>query len=323
VIRRQVLAALGVGLGCASFPALAQGPTKIPVIGVLVTHAPVNDPLSDTIREDLRDLGYEEGRNISLRVVSAEGQLNRLPVLAAELVDQRVDVIIATNELSTRAAQKATSTIPIVMIGFGYDPVSLGLVDNARRPGGNTTGTYSSTPDLEGKRLEVLKQAVPNVSYVAVLWDPAFGERALSDLRRAAEMLHVRLEFIELHSSDELTSAFQAAKRRKVGAALLTFSPIFYLHRDRVAALATEAKLPTISAYAADYGTLMSYGIDLSESVKRATYYVDRLLKGAKPSDLPVEQLSRLKLVVNLKTARALGIKLPESILVRADEVIR
>ena len=315
MIRRRMLVALGVGLACPPFLTLAQRPTKIPAVGVLVTNAPPNDPLFDPLRKGLRDLGYEEGHNISLRIVSAEGQLNRLPALATELVDRGVDVIIATNEMSTRAAQKATATIPIVMCGFGFDPVGLGLIDDVRRPGGNTTGTYSSTPDLEGKRLELLKQAVPHVSYVAVLWDPAFGEGTFSDLRRAAKMLQVQLEFIEVRSGDDLKSAFQTAKHKKVGAAFLVFSPLFYVHRDRVAALALETKLPTASAYAAEMNTLMSYGPDAGESLKRAAYYVDRLLKGAQPSQLPVEQLSKLKLIVNLRTAKTLGIKIPEAIL--------
>jgi putative ABC transport system substrate-binding protein len=290
---------------------------------VLVTNAPANDPIFEVLRGSLRELGYEEGQNISLKIVSAEGQLDRLPALAAELVDQGVDVIIATNEVSTRTAQKATAKIPIVMAGYGYDPVSLGLVDDIRRPGGNITGVYSSTPDLEGKRLEVLKQAVPRVSHVAVLWDPAFGESGPSDLRRAAKMLHVRLEFIELHSGEDLNSAFQTAKRKGVGAALLLWTPMFYVYRDRVAALALETKLPTVSNSAGSLGTLLSYGTDPGENMTRTAYYVARLLKGAKPGDLPVEQLSRLKLTVNLKTAKALGIKIPEAILVRADEVIQ
>jgi putative ABC transport system substrate-binding protein len=310
-------------LGCLSFLVLAQQPRKTPVVGLLSTNAPANDPYYDILRESLRDLGYEEGHNISLRIVSAEGQMNRLPTLAAELVDQGVDIIVATNDVSTRAAQKATTKIPIVMAGFGYDPVSLGLIDNVRRPGGNTTGTYSSTPDLEAKRLEVLKQAMPRVSHVAVLRDSAFGESALGDLRRAAKMLHVRLEFIELHSGDDLKSAFHTAKHKKVGAVLLLWSPIFYLYRDRVAALTLETKLPTVSGYAALQGTLMSYGPDAGESLRRAGYYVDRLLKGAQPSELPVEQLSKLKLIVNLRTAKALGIRIPASILVRADDVIQ
>jgi len=318
---RRILIALSLGLACVPAPDFAQQPTKIPVVGVLLTHVSPNDRVVQILRESLRDLGYEEGRTISLRAVSAEGQMDRLPVLAQELIDQGVDVIVATSHVSTRAAQNATTRIPIVMAGYGYDPVSLGLIDNVRRPGGNTTGIYSSTPDLESKRLEILEQLVPQVSYVAVLWEPAYGESALGDLRRAAERLHLRLEFIEVHSDADLKPAFQTAKRKKVGAALLVFSAIFYLHRDQVEALSLETKLPTVSPLP-EYGTLIAYGPDNSENMKRAAYYVDRLLKGAKPSDLPLEQLSRLKLVVNLKTAKALRIKIPEAILVRADEVI-
>jgi len=321
MIRRQVLFALGLGLACVSSLALPEGPAKIPAVGLLVTNAPVNDPLFDALRASLRDLGYKEGQNVTLKIVSAEGHLDQLPGLAAELIDQGVDVIVATNEVSTRAAQKATTKIPIVMAGYGYDPFSLGLIDNVRRPGGNITGTYSSTPDLEGKRLQILKQTLPHVSYVAVLWDPAFAENAPSDLRRAAEVLHVRLEFIEVHGGDDLRSAFQTAKRKRVGAALLVWSPMFYVYRERVAAFAVETKLPTIATYM-DLGVLLSYGPDTGEGLRRAGYYVGRLLKGAKPSDLPVEQLSKLRLVVNLRTAKALRLSIPESVLIRADEVI-
>ena len=320
--RRQVLVILSLGLVRPSLPVLAQEAAKIPTVGVLV-YASAGDPSLNFLRDSLHELGYEEGRNISLKILSYEGKLDRLPALAAQLVDQGVDVIIGVNEVSTRAAQKATAKIPIVMAGYGYDPVSLGLVDNVRRPGGNITGVYSSTPDLEGKRLEVLKQAVPGLSHVAVFWDPAFAATGPSDLRRAAELLHVRLEFIELHSGEDLKSAFQMAKRKRVGAARLLWTPIFYVYRDRVAALALETRLPTVSNSAVDLGTLLSYGPEPSEHLKRAAYYVDRLLKGAKPGDLPVERLSRLKLVVNVKTAKALGIKIPEATLVRADELIQ
>jgi putative ABC transport system substrate-binding protein len=290
---------------------------------MLITHVPASDPVFEFFRQGLRELGYEEGRNVSLKFVSAEGDLIRLPELAAELVRQNADVIVCTNDLSTRTAQKATTRIPIVMIGFGSDPVSLGLVDSIHRPSGNTTGTYSLTSHLEGKRLEILKGALPNVSQVAVLRHAAFGETAVEDLRRAAKSLNIRLEVIELDDGDDLRAAFQTAKRSRAGAVLLIWSPIFYLNRDRVAALALEAKLPIVAAYAVENGALISYGTDTSESFKRAAYYVDRLLKGAKPSELPVEQLSRVRLIVNLKTAKALGITVPDSILARADELIR
>jgi putative ABC transport system substrate-binding protein len=296
---------------------------RVPTVAMLITHLPSSDPVFKIFREGLRELGYEDGRNVSLRFVSADGNLDRLPALAAEVVRQTVDVIVCTNDLSTRTAQKATTTIPIVMIGFGSDPVSLGLIDNIHRPGGNTTGTYSLTSHLEGKRLEILKAALPHVSDVAVLRHSAFGRSAVDDLRRAAKSLDVRLQFIELDDGHNLRSAFQAAKRSKAGAVLLVWSPIFYLNRDRVAALALETKLPTVAAYAVENGAVISYGTDTTESFKRAAYYVDRVLKGAKPSELPVEQLSKVRLIINLKTARTLGITIPDSVLARADELIR
>ena len=306
-------------------PAWAQQPKKVPVVGILVTHAAANDPTFEPLRAGLREYGYEEGRNIKLEIVTSGGKLDRLPGLAAELVRQNVDVIVSPNELSARTALKATTTIPIVMAGFVYDPVALGLVESVRRPGGNITGLYTLAPGLDGKRLEFLKEAVPNVSRVAVFWDPIFTQSMPSEVQSAAQSLHMSIELVEVHTAQDLQTAFRTAKRKKAEAVMLQQSPIFYVQRDRVAELALKAKLPTVSAYdfAAAAGALMSYGTDTAGNWKRAAYYVDRLLKGVKPSDLPVEQVSKFKLAVNLKTAKALGITIPESILLRADEVIR
>jgi len=321
--RRELLIAFGLAFVGGPYAAVAQAPSRHPTVGMLWTHVPVTDPNLDLYREAFRELGYEEGRNLTLRIVSAEGRLDQLPALANDLIRQGVDVIMTVNDISTRAAQRATTEIPIVMVGLGSDPVSLGFVDNLRRPGGNITGIYSLLSGLESKRLEILKQAMPQVSRVAVLRHPPFGENALPDLQRAGKALKLKLEIIEIGSADELKTAFQAAKRKKVGAMLLMWSPISYLHRDRIASLAIEYKLPIVSSLALEVGAFMSYGIDMKESVKRACYYADRLLKGAKPGELPVEELSRLKLTVNLRTARAMGIAIPDSILVRADEVVR
>ena len=297
----------------------------MPVVGVLVTHAAANDPAFEPLREGLREYGYEDGRNIRLEIVTAEGQLDRLPGLAAELVRQNVDVIVSPNELSARTALRATTTVPIVMAGFVYDPVALGLIESVRRPGGNITGLYTFVPGLDGKRLELLKEAVPNVSRVAVFWDPIFTQSMPSEVQSAAQSLHMSIELVEVRKAQDLETAFRTAKRKKVEAVMVLTSPTFYIHRAKVAALALGARLPTVSAYdyAAAAGALMSYGTDSSGNWKRSAYYVDRLLKGAKPSELPVEQVSKLKLAVNLKTAKALGITIPESILLRADEVIR
>ena len=322
MIRRPVavlLAALTLFAGLAG----AQRPAKVPVVGMLITHAAANDPIFDNFRVGLREYGYEEGRNIQLVIMTAAGQLDRLPGLVEGFVRQNVDVILAPNEAATRAARQATKTIPIVMVGFGGDPVALGFIESLARPGGNITGQCSLPAELDIKRLELLKEALPSVSRVAVLWEEPFGRSSLGDLQRGAVSLNVRLELIQLRGKEDLERAFKSAKQKKVGAVLLVWSPTFYVYRDRVTELQLETGLPTISAFATENGALMSYGSDPLEPWRRAAYYVDRLLKGAKPSDLPVEQLSKFKLTINAKTAKALKLKLPESILQRADEVIR
>jgi putative ABC transport system substrate-binding protein len=322
MIRDSLLFALLTALAMLAAPGWAQQP-KVPVVGMPVSHAPANDPNFDPLRAGLREYGYEDGRNLRLEIVTAKGQLDQLPGLAQDLVRQNVDVIIAPHEVSTHAAMKATTTIPIVMAGFGYDPVVLGLVDSFRRPGGNITGLYTLAPDLDAKRLESLKEAVPSASQVAVFWDPNFSQSALAEVQHAAQSLGIRVESVELRSGQDLEPAFKTAKRRNASAVMLLQSPIFYVHGARVASLALNARLPTAAAYEYRAGALIAYGIDSSDNWKRTAYYVDRLLKGAKPSDLPIEQVSKFKLVVNLKTAKALGIAIPESILLRADEVIR
>jgi len=321
--RRHLLVSVAAVLAFLICPAFAQKPAKIPAVGVLVTHAAANDPVFDFLRAGLRDYGYEDGHNIKVEVLTAAGQLDRLPGLAQELVARKVDVIICPNEASTGAALKATHAIPIVMLGFAYDPVAMGLVDSLNHPGGNVTGLYSSTFELEGKRLEILKEALPGVSRVAVLWEDPFGRSALGDLQRAARSLNLRLDLLEVRKAQELESAFKAAKAKRAGAVLVVWSPTFYVHRAQVAELALQMRLPAVAAFAVENGAMISYGADNAETFKRAAYYVDRLLKGAKPGDLPVEQMSKLKLSVNLRTAKALGISIPESILQRADEVIR
>ena len=320
---RALLLALALTPGALVVPAWAQQPARIPVVGMLVTHAAANDP-GDSFRAALRPFGYEDGRNIRLEILTAEGQLDRLPSLALELVRKNVDVIVSPNEVSVRAARQATRTIPIVMQSFIVDPVTAGLVDSFGRPGGNVTGIYTLSPELQSKRLELVKEVLPGVSRVALFEDPSFPVQ-LSELNRAADSLGLRLERIEVRGPPDFEQAFKAAKHKKLGAVILVASPMWYVHRTRVAALAIDARLPTVSIInqAVEAGALISYGQDLSEVWARTAYYVDRLLKGAKPSDLPVEQVSKLKLAVNLKTAKALGITIPQSILLRADEVIR
>lgn len=324
MMRRSAFCFLALALLAVLGSAVAQQPGRIPTVGVLITHAPLTDPVVESIRSGFRALGYEDGRNIQLEFVTAQGHLDRLPALAQQLVDRSVDAIISPNEMSARVAQKATSVIPIVMVAWGNDPVSLGLVASYGKPGGNMTGIYSLAGDLEAKRLEIIKEALPRVSRVAAFWNPSFGGQP-AEVQRAAQTLGLRVDLIEVSGSEELQTGFRTAKQRKAGAVLLMQSPVFYVNRDQVARLALDARLPTVAAYGEQVraGFLMSYGTDIDEIYKRAAYYVDRLLKGAKASELPVEQVAKFKLAVNLRTAKALGVTVSQSVLSRADEVIR
>ena len=322
--RRDALAVLGSTL---MWPASlrAQESGRVPVVGMLITHPPVTDKVVESLRAGLRQYGYEDGRNVKLEVRTAMGQLDRVPGLAQELVRLPADVVVLANEPALRAVRQATTTIPIVMVGYTDDPVTLGWIESYRRPGGNVTGIFNVNSALTGKRLEMLRETLPKVSRVAVLWDPAFGKRPLEELQRGAQPLRVQLQPIEVPGPEGLEAAFKTAKRNNAGAVMLLWSPAFYIHRARIAGLALEAALPTVTDLdvLAEAGCLLSYGSDSYFPFERAAYFVDRLLKGAKAAELPVEQISKLKLVVNLKTAKTLGVKIPESILVRADEVIR
>ena len=324
MMRRLLLIALVCALSVLVADTWAQQPAKVPLIGVLFTHVAANDPTVQGLRAGLREFGYEEGRNIRLEVRTAAGQVNRLQHLAEELVHLNADVIVIANTAGLRAAQLATRIIPIVMTGFTSDPVATGLVESFRRPGGNVTGLYSLPSELDGKRLEILKEALPSVSRVAVFWD-AFSRSQLAEVQRAAQSLGVQLQLVEVRGPQDLEPAFKDAKRKKAGAVMLLWSPVFYVHDTEVAALGLDTKLPTVSALntAVRAGTFISYGADVVDNFRRAAYFIDRLLKGAKASELPIEQPTSFKLVVNLKTAKALGITVPQSILLQADEVIR
>ena len=310
-------------------PSVLAQRQPIPVIGVLVTHPPLTDPVFDYLRAGLKKFGYVDGNNIKIEVRTAHGQLERVPGLAEELVRLRPAAIIVVNELAVRAVMKATSTIPIVMVGYVVnDPVASKLIESYARPGGNVTGLFSVDAVLLPKRLELLKEALPGLSRVAVFWDSNFGRHQLDELQRAAQRLSLELQTIDVRdvrSAQDLEPAFKTAKDHQAQALISTWSPALWIHKVRVAQLALEAKLPSISEFFqhVEVGGLMSYGSSNPDNWVRAVYYVDRLLKGAKVADLPVEQVSTYKLVVNLKTAKALGIKIPESVLMRADEVIR
>jgi putative ABC transport system substrate-binding protein len=323
--RRELLVAIAGALVLAPAEGFAQQRGRVPVVGMLITHPPITDPVVEAVRTGLRQYGYEDERNIKLEVRSALEQLDRVPGLADELVRLQVDVIIVANEPALRAVTQATRTIPIVMAGYTDDPAAIGWIESYRRPGGNVTGVFTVNSALISKRLELLKETLPNVSRVAVLWDRTFGLRQLEEAQRVAPPLGLRLQPIEVRGLQDLAPAFEAAKRANAGALLLVWSPLFYVNSARVAAIGLETRLPVFSdlSTVVEGGGLLSYGSLGTAGFVRAAYFVDRLLRGAKATELPVEQMTNIKLVVNLKTAKALGINIPESILLRADEVIR
>jgi ABC-type uncharacterized transport system substrate-binding protein len=323
-MRRLFLLAIGLILPALPAGIWAQESTVLPVVAFLLVSANPNDPAVEAFREGLHELGYIDGRNIKLEYRRAEGHVERLPRLAQELVELKVDVIVVGPQVAARAAREATSTIPIVIAMYDYDPMSFGLIESFSRPGGNITGIFARGSELIGKRLELLKETLPGVSRVGVFWD-SFGQRQVKEIESAARSLGVRLTLVELRDAYDFQAAFQTAKKNRVGAVMPLASPVFYARRARIASLALENRMPTMfgSGDFTDTGALMSYGPDNKDTYGRVAYFIDRLLKGAKPGDLPVEQASKFKLIVNLKTAKALGITFPESILLRADEVIR
>jgi putative tryptophan/tyrosine transport system substrate-binding protein len=324
VTRFILLLVMAMNLAYGSVAARAQQPTQTPIVGVLLVFWGPDDMFIPSVRKGLSDLGYIDGRNIKIEHRTAQGRLDQLPRLAGELVQLGARVIVVGTGPAAHAAKQASSTVPIVVALYDYDPVASGLIDSFSRPGGTVTGIFSRQSELVGKRVELLKEALPNVSRVAVFWD-ANSRRQLEELEPAARVLGLQLEPIELHAPYDFTGAFKAAKKMHAGAVMVLFSPAFIQQRTRVAKLALENKLPTIyqDSFEVVAGGLISYGSSASELLQRTAYYIDRLLKGEKAGDLPVEQASNFKLVVNLKTAKALGLNIPESILLRADEVIR
>jgi putative tryptophan/tyrosine transport system substrate-binding protein len=324
-----LIAVLAVSLLAAPLTAAAQQAAKVARIGYLSPGLATSPLLREAFRQGLRDLGYVEGRNLVIEYRDAEGKRERFPALAAELVALKVDVIfVAGGTRVALAAMQATKTIPIVFTGVG-DPVESGLVTNLARPGGNVTGLSGLGPELVGKRLELLKQVVPGVDRVAVLWLPgALGERTDKEMVTGADVaaraLGVRLQFVEARGPDEFDRAFSDMSSARAGA--LTVLPSNRLLREhrRLVDLAAKNRLPAVytSREFVDAGGLMSYGANQPDLFRRAATYVDKILKGAKPSDLPVEQPTKFELVINLKTAKALGLTIPQSVLGRADQTI-
>lgn len=299
----------------------AQQAGKIPRIGFL---ANVRSPVIEAFLAGLRQLGYIEGQNIAIEWRLAEGRFDRLPELATELVRLKVDVILAPGPPYVSAAKNATTTIPIVF-ALVPDPVATGLVASMARPGGNMTGLATNEVEMQGKRLELLKEIVPGLGRVAVLTNPGSDDRHRA-VEHAAALLGIQREVVTVARAEEIGEAFTLMKAKRVGAVMeLPRSPLFFAHRQRIADLAVQNRLPA-ACYSKEYveaGCLLYYGASLQDVLRRSAQYVDKVLKGAKPGELPVEQATKFELVINVKTAKALGLTVPQSVLLRADEVIQ
>ncbi len=319
--RRSALAAL-----CAAAlwrgEALAQQPAKMPRIGVLW---PVSDDATlEGFRKGLRELGYAEGRNVVIEYRYANAKDELLPGLAGDLVARKVDVIVTWGVVAARAATRATSTIPVVN-GSMSDPVKAGLVANLSRPGGNLTGLTSLTPDLSAKRLELLRELIPTLSRVAVLTTPnPSAVLGLQETERAAQSLRIALHAVNVRTADELDAAFSAMARERADAVIVLADLLFVQHTKRLVQLSEKHRLPTIS-FSREHvaaGGLMAYSTSFPDMFRRSALYVDKILKGAKAGELPIERPTKFELAINRKTAASLGLAIPASILLRADEVI-
>jgi|SRR5947208_6933387 len=325
--KKILLSAVATLMLASVFPAEAQQPKKVPRLGYLVANFPSTNPArNEAFRQGLRDLGYVEGKSIVIEWRYAEGKPDRLPVLAAELVRLKVDVIVTAGPASTRPAKEATSTIPIVM-GFDNDPVGNGFVASLARPGGNITGLSTLAPEISGKQLELLMEIVPRLSRVAALGnsnEPG-NAQALREVEVAAGAFGVQLQHLDVRDPKDIETAFREARKERAGAVLVLPSPVLLTQRTQIVVLTVKSRLPAIyfATEFVDVGGLMTYGPRRTDSFRRAATYVDKILKGAKPADLPVEQPTKFEFVINLKTAKQIGVTIPQSVLFRADKVIK
>jgi putative ABC transport system substrate-binding protein len=307
-----------------AFRAVAQESEKIPRIGIIFMGGR-DQPHLESFKQGLRERGYVEGKNIRLEYRYAEGKYDRLRGFAEELVREKVDVIVTTSSISARAAREATRTIPIVMTSGS--PVERGLAESFAKPGGNVTGLSVFALELSGKRLELLKETVPKMNRVAVLWNSSENESALGykETQEAAKALSLRIESVELLQAGDMKRTFADLTKTRVDAVLVVLSPLVTLNSKRIVELALKQRLPGMypTRQFVEEGGLLAYGPLLGDLYRRAATYVDKILKGAKPSDLPVEQPTKFELVINLKTAKQIGLTIPPNVLARADRVIK
>ncbi len=327
IIRAALAAALAFGLLAAPLDAEAQQAGKVFRVGYLGNSSASLEPdLVEALRQGLRNLSYVENQNIIIEYRWAEGRYDRFASLVADLIQHQVDVIVTAGTPGTLAAKQATRTIPIVM-AVSADAVGAGLVDSLARPGANVTGLTTMVQELEGKRVELLKNIVPRLSRIAVLKNPANPVMAIvfNEARTAARALHVTLEPVDIRAVDEFENTFATIAKARPGAILVLADRFLLAERERIVIFAARKRLPAMYPYRefVTLGGLISYSPNYAESFRRAATYVDKILKGAKPGDLPIEQPTKFELVINLKTAKALGLTIPQSILVRADEVIQ
>jgi putative ABC transport system substrate-binding protein len=321
------LAFIVVALGAGATIATAQQPAKIPRIGFLSATSPsANAARIEAFRQGLRALGYVEGKNIIIEWRSAEEKLDRLPALAAELVRLKVDIIVTAGPIPTRSAKEATSTIPVVMAQDG-DPVANGFVASLARPGGNITGLSTLAPEISGKQLELLKEVIPKLTRVAVFGTltRAGNAQALKEIELAAGAFKVKLQYLDVLDPKDIETAFQAATKGRAEAVLVLQSAVFFSQRTQITDLAAKNRLPAIY-YTTEFVEaegLMSYATSYTDLFRRAATYVDKILKSAKPAELPVEQPTKFELIINLKAAKQIGLTIPPSVLARADKVIK
>jgi putative ABC transport system substrate-binding protein len=319
---------LSVMLIALCLPAYAQQPAKVSRIGFLAV-APLStiEQRTEAFRQGMRELGYAEGTNVFIDWRSAEGIQDRVPKLAAELVRLKVDVLVTAGSRATRSAKAATVTIPIVM-AQDPDPVANGFVASLARPGGNITGLSTLSPELSGKRLELLKEMVPKLSRVAVFGTSTSAEdkKSLEEIKLTAEAMKVQVQYLDILTGKDIDSGFRAATKARADAVLWTVSgSIFRPHRTQIVELAVKSRLPVIynSAESVEAGGLVAYGVNGGDLYRRAATYVDKILKGAKPADLPVEQPKKFEFIINLKAAKQIGLTIPPNVLARADRVIK
>jgi len=324
--RRRFILALGASTLTATPASLAQQQSKVPRVGFLMSETPsAQASRIEALRAGLLERGYVEGKNISIEIRSADGNYDRLPAVAAELEGLKVNVIVAFGQKAVSAVQHVTSTIPIVAPVMG-DPDSLGVSGSLARPGGNVTGSVQFSPEVNAKRLEFLKEAIPRITRVAILLNPANSSspRQLQDVRVAADTLKLQLQVLEVQNAKEFGETFAVMAQRHIEGVVISSDTLFGANLVALADLAAKQRIPLAGRKeTAAAGGLIGYSVDAISPYRRAAYFIDALLKGAKPADLPIERATKLDLVINLKTAKLLGLKMPQSLLVRAGEVIQ